>query len=789
MAIAEQLTASRTSVRRRACALMLFALALVVGPTLVAGQTPVAPRTGVGLSTTPPIDPDEFVGPFSTWANLKRDFGARGDGIADDTAALQRALDSIGYRTYPDDNDRTRTLFIPAGIYRITHGLSLSGLHNGNIVGEDPATTIIRWDGGASGTILTLLGVSHARVERLTLDGNNQPVIGLERYWDGQTGPFPTYSRINDVTFRHLATGLSIGRPNIGDAEILIERATFIDCETRGIFVNSANSLDIFVWDSLFEDNRVGVTNEGSFGHFHVYRSLFRRSRVADALIGNTGYFGLRWNTSIDSTAFFIARNVGANGANLTFQGNTVLDPVQAPIQLGNLGPLLMLDNTVRMPAGSTNPVLAITTDLGVGYTAIGNTFSTAAALPARQQDRRIAQDNTVVPREQIAPAEPALPGTPPNRNRRVFELGRSATDVEIQAAIDAAQAFNGQRPVIFLPFGDKQVAKTLIIPAGSDVQLVGDGTFFGTTLSWFGPAGGTVLKLEGPSKATLRDLRINGNAGQRATAIQITNADQVGGRVLLSQPLSYDNTLDEVRVDRLDHTLVEIRALQMAGSVSQGYSVTALGGDLAGQGRDGGARVNIFGGTADWHATYRNARLLVTDQWSEGDVRLYLNGSGTVTVSGARIARSPALPAITVESFQGRVSLLGASLDSALRLTGDGRNTEVLALGLQFTHNNTYLERSSPNARLAFLQSTSYNQGTFFRPEVAPPDGGFVARMLEHLRGERPTTLEELPANVTDVRMYRVDTSQGLRGVLIQGEPYTPAAQVFLPLVRRAAR
>ena len=48
-------------------------------------------------------------------ADLKRDFGAVGDGVADDTNALERA-----FQTLPS----TSVLFIPAGTYMVTRNLT-----------------------------------------------------------------------------------------------------------------------------------------------------------------------------------------------------------------------------------------------------------------------------------------------------------------------------------------------------------------------------------------------------------------------------------------------------------------------------------------------------------------------------------------------------------------------------------------------------------------------------------------------------------------------------------------
>src|SRR5262249_28404528 len=56
---------------------------------------------------------EEFVGPFASWKDLKRDFGAKGDGTNDDTVALQNALNTL------QPNSTNHVVYLPEGNYRI----------------------------------------------------------------------------------------------------------------------------------------------------------------------------------------------------------------------------------------------------------------------------------------------------------------------------------------------------------------------------------------------------------------------------------------------------------------------------------------------------------------------------------------------------------------------------------------------------------------------------------------------------------------------------------------------
>jgi hypothetical protein len=58
---------------------------------------------------------EEFTGPFPSWKNVKTDYGAKGDGVTDDTPAIQAAINDL--RNMP--GNAWSTLYFPAGVYRL----------------------------------------------------------------------------------------------------------------------------------------------------------------------------------------------------------------------------------------------------------------------------------------------------------------------------------------------------------------------------------------------------------------------------------------------------------------------------------------------------------------------------------------------------------------------------------------------------------------------------------------------------------------------------------------------
>ncbi|MGE5607676.1 MAG: glycosyl hydrolase family 28-related protein [Bacillota bacterium] len=127
--------------------------------------------------------------------NAQRDLGAKGDGLADDTDALQKGLDiSCGINAR-----QTKVLFLPRGSYRITRTLVVKNALGPWLYGESRDGTIIRLADGASDCNSVLR--THPResgktsadwfmrnIRNLTIDVGNNPNTDGIRYYATNSG-------------------------------------------------------------------------------------------------------------------------------------------------------------------------------------------------------------------------------------------------------------------------------------------------------------------------------------------------------------------------------------------------------------------------------------------------------------------------------------------------------------------------------------------------------------------------------------------------------------------------
>jgi len=187
-----------------------------------------------------PVSSDEFVGPFSSWTNVKIAYGAVGDGVSDDTAAIQNALNAVG------TSGHSPVLYFPAGTYKITATLNLAHAIDISLIGQDPSVTSIVWNGAARGTMLYVNGVAYSKFSRLTFNGSSTALIAVDQSKaDGTSNYFDTGNEYSDDYFTNVGYGIRGGAFGYGFAETSVERSHFIGNSVAGIALMNFNALDL----------------------------------------------------------------------------------------------------------------------------------------------------------------------------------------------------------------------------------------------------------------------------------------------------------------------------------------------------------------------------------------------------------------------------------------------------------------------------------------------------------------------------------------------------------------
>ena len=142
--------------------------------------------TGPGTGTTRKITPGQlsvtatgsttsrtFANRFADMINVK-DFGAVGDGVADDTAAIQAAINAGSFRT----------VYFPIGVYRTTTEITQGASPNNvRLVGAGEFNTTIKRD--TDGHVFNLTNVGFWVLEQLSIQHNTGLTSGVGIYFGG----------------------------------------------------------------------------------------------------------------------------------------------------------------------------------------------------------------------------------------------------------------------------------------------------------------------------------------------------------------------------------------------------------------------------------------------------------------------------------------------------------------------------------------------------------------------------------------------------------------------------
>lgn len=610
------------------------------------------------LTNSTPSTPtaDEFVS-FPSWATLTATGVA-----ATDRANLQAAFDTI-----------TRPLIL-SGNFLINATIYLTAKENIAIVGLHPDSTSIKWTGAASDTMIVISGVAYSRLfQRMTLDGDNIANTIIYQNYVFPVGVFDTGNEYESTHFKNANYGIKGGYDAITSfAETVVRRCKFTGFINSAIATGNLNALDLWVWDSYFENNGTCISNAegGGSGNFHAYRNIFKNTIGADMQMGNTEGFSARENYSIGSTFFFYG-GFSENTAQIILQGNTILDNDIRAVSVNNYGPLILLDNKIR---GSD--ALYFGPDQPTGeLILIGNKYSSAS--PITNTAGRLLQVDDLTS-QTITATEPTF-SYQSRSTSPVIEVTST-----IQAAVNSAYSlYNGQKPIVHFS-GTKSESVTL----SGDVQLVGDG-YDRSTITGSVTVSGT---------ATLKDIKITG-------AVTVANtffADQL-----------------QCFFSGITHNSGETTIVNSGIAYGSDTAVEINGGTVhlfASQGSNANNQIAVNSGSA-----------FLTDYWYENGTKYYLSNltNGTLFINGARLA-SPTSGVNILNNTGGTLTVIGANIDDDI-----SASDSTLLLG-NYIHTSPYLTTSIGAAQSLYSRGTEQSQMT----NIGDGNTSFITQMLAGRKG-----------------------------------------------------
>jgi hypothetical protein len=281
-----------------------------------------------------------------------KDFGAVGDGIADDTAAIQAAITA----------NPGKLILIPSGTYKITNTIlvAVSGSDAAcvRIVGSGSTQTIInnqfagpafKFDSGAGAVFAYDVALENLQI---TSVGSVAGSIGVQL--DGCR-----FARISNVRITSMASHGIYGFSTIGDltdtAQIEIKQTEISSCGGYGIYAKSDTSAIQYNWN--LDQVRVGECTLGGV----LYESMVNATVSNSGIFYNNG-FGLKVTSPIGGNSSNIIRiencEFDTNNGTQIYLERVIAVNVSQCYLVGNTGLSQVFSKGIFVDSSVTNVVI-----------------------------------------------------------------------------------------------------------------------------------------------------------------------------------------------------------------------------------------------------------------------------------------------------------------------------------------------------------------------------------------------------------------------------------------------
>lgn len=322
-------------------------------PTVI---VPEEPTTEAPTVVEPPVVED----PQTTGFNVK-DAGAKGDGVKDDTAAIQNAL-------YSHDS-----VYIPAGEYLIDADVSLKPKSNQVLTLSPDAVLKAKPTATGYNNVIYIDGVNNVTVTGGQIIGDRHQHLGSSGEWGhgifvrgGATNIFISDMHISDCWGDAIEIGGVLGEAP--DDGVVIDNVIADGNRRQGLSIT--NAVNVVVKNSVFKNTSgtlpeagidiepnygcvtedIHIENVHSYGNagagidlagFFDYKS-FKNVTIVDTLVENNGYAGFRmYNTesvyiadSISRDNYYYGMEIPYDVHNATFERVTFTENMDRGVSL-----------------------------------------------------------------------------------------------------------------------------------------------------------------------------------------------------------------------------------------------------------------------------------------------------------------------------------------------------------------------------------------------------------------------------------------------------------------------